>query len=395
MHKHLSTFLYVTIGSFSFASIAMDGPEPISQREFRNRLPRQLTQEEQENKKELFGILAQGLAAQFAAVRGISIVNGPEQIIEPAQEESILYTNNRKPSEIAANQIIDEECIKFLKTQIDLAHKDSDRQNAAKQALKQEKARIRQIALAARKKVTAPGIMKDVVASTFAMQQSVQAATPAAASTLVTPPTFNVSVNSITKAVVCYPEPIPQETPPAAPSYEDLDALLESVEAVTSKPVVSSIPSKELDELLADLECSPQVANPLYQEPLAYKSSKIENAYFEKSAVDISPKIQELYKLFVRVAKTAEQFGAATPNIPEDFTYDLADLDKLSDELAPVLRIKSENEYIPALARLQELVASVQETDLAIDNPAIKRMISYKSYAASLKSLNGTLALAK
>lgn len=382
MHKHLSTFLYVTIGSFSFAAIAMDGPEPISQREFRNRLPRQLTQEEQENKKELFGLLAQGLAAQFAAVRGISIVNGPEQIIEPAQEESILYTNNRKPSEIAANQIIDEECTKFLKTQIDLAHKDSDRQNAAKQALRQEKARQRQVALASRKKVTAPTIVKDLVESTFQATQSAQAApAPEAAPTLVTTPTFNVSINSMTKAVVCYAEPIPQETPPAAPSYEDLDTLLESVEAATSKAVVSSIPSKELDLLLAELESS--------------IPKKIEKASLEKSAVDISPKIQELYKLFVRVAKTAEQFGSASPNIPEDFTYDLADLDKLSDELAPVLRIKSENEYIPALARLQELVASVQETDLAIDNPAIKRMVSYKSYVASLKSLNGTLALVK
>jgi hypothetical protein len=411
MHKHLSTFLYVAIGSFSFVAIAMDNPkaEPISQRVFPNPLPEELTQEEQETKNQLFGLIKEKLAAQYAAVKGISIVKpvDPEQSTASEEQEpkaQILYTNNIKPSSIFHDlKNTPKECMDYLRQQIESASAESQNKNAMVQAVKQEKARLRQIALASRKRVTAPTIVKDLVESTFQASQAAQGASASvAASTLITMPTLSVSVDSITRAVVCYPEPTPQElthSTPAAPTYENLDDLLASLEDAI--PVNRNLKKAdaEIDQLLSQLSsCNPQSANPLYEDPSDANLGpiqQVERVSLKNPAVDITSKIQELHKLFSRVAKTAEQFGNETPNIPDEFSYDLQDLDKISDELAPVLRMKSENEHIPALNRLKDLAASVSETDLTLDNPALKRMIAYKSYTASLKSLNKTLALAK
>lgn len=405
MHKHLSTFLYLAIGSFSFFAIAMQKPEePISKRFFPNSLPKELTQEEEETKHELFGHLTRGLAAQFAAARGISTTNVVEQkqVIEPKEAEE---AEEITPSKIAAIQIYDENRMEYLRHQVELAHQDSDRQNAAEQALRQEKARLKQVALASRKKVTAPEKMKDVVASTFAGEQSVQTiSAPVVAPTLVTMPALTVGVDSITKTVVCYAQAIPQElTPstPAAPSYDELDALLAGVDMVASKRVASNIPSQELDQLLADLESfSPQSTNPLYEDPSAADLGPIQRVKvvdiltsrlesFEQKVTDLAQTAHTVFDMHTN-STDKETVQAAQHILIREITSMNQEIDVLSHQL----KLQPHTESLSAFNRLKNLTIGFKSgaENLGKLHQGVSISVPFISYTTCLESLIETIS---
>ncbi len=383
-------------------------PEPISQRVFPHSLPEKLTQEEEAARIEFHKLIKEKLAAQHAAVKGISIVKpvDPEQSTEPEDQEpeaQILYTNNIKPSNIYHDlKNTSKECMDYLRKQVELASAESQNKNAMAQAVKQEKARQRQIALASRKKVTPPTIVKDLVESTFAATQSAQAAfAHEAAPTLLTMPTLNVSVESMTKAVVCYPESIPQDlthsAPAASVSYDDLDALLASVDMVASKRVPNNIPNKELDQLLADLESfSPQSTNPLYEEPAAELGpiQQVEVVdIFTSKLEDIERKVTELsenaHVVFKGLNPRTTDIRYAHDIIQRSVTEFNQEIDKLSHQI----KTQAQPESLSAFTRLKALTNAFKASaeSLSKENKDLLTSPSYLAYTISMQSLLTTL----
>lgn len=416
MHKHLSTFLYVTIGSFSFAAFAMEKPKPIiSERVFPNPLPAKLTQEEEAARIEFHKLIKEKLAAQYAAAKGISTVKpvDSEQSTEPIQEPEaqILYTNNIKPTDVCRDlENTSKECMDYLRRQIALAHEESARQNEIKLVLKQEETRQRQIALGFRKKVTAPEKMKDLVASTFAASQVAQAASaPTAssetASTAVVMPTLSVSVDSITRArVVCYAEPKPHEvalSTPAAPSYDELDALLSGVDMVASKRVASNIPSQELDQLLADLESfSPQSTNPLYEDPSAADLGPIQRVKvvdiltsrlesFEQKVTDLAQTAHTVFDMHTNTTDK-ETVQAAQHILIREITSMNQEIDALSHQL----KLQPYTESLSAFNRLKNLTIGFKSgaENLGKLHQGVSISVPFISYTTCLESLIETIS---
>lgn len=406
MHKHLSTFLFITIGSFSFVATAMEKPEPISLRVFPNPLPEELTQEEEAAKNEFHKLLAKKLVTQFAAVRGISTTNvvEPEQITvsEPLQEESrseILCIDNIKPTDIPAYlKKTDEECKTYLRRQIDLANIDSARQNAARQAIKQEKARQRQVALASRKKVTAPTIAKDLVASTFAASQVAQTASSSeTTSTAVVLPTLSVSVDSITRArVVSYAEPT--HSAPAAPTYENLDDHLASLEDAI--PVNRNLKKagEEIDQLLSNLSShSPQSVNPLYEGPSSADLGPIQHVevvdIFTSKLEDIESKIttlsQNAHVVFKGLDPRTTDIRSAHDIIQRSVTEFNQEIDQLSHQI----KTQPQPGSLSAFTRLKALTNALKASaeNLSKENKDLLTTPSYLAYTISMQSLLTTL----
>lgn len=143
----------------------------------------------------------------------------------------------------------------------------------------------------------------------------------------------------------------------------------------------------DLDELIASLD----VSTPPSQ------NQHTEQVTFEVSKIDLVSMLQDIKRKFLEVSQSAETFSSNDPKINPDFTFQLEELDKLANGLVPYLKLKSEEEKIPALTGLKTLVASTLELNAKIkqNNNKITRMTAYRAYSASLESLQETLELAK
>lgn len=340
MFKHLRFFLVITIGT-SLAIFAMEDNKP--KRTFNKPLSEQLTPEEEKNKNDLFNMLREQLSIKFAATLKSAATQGEEKRVE------IIETSTIKPHLLADLENTDEDCKQMLRRQITLAIHKKQEKDAIAYAKAQE----------ARKKLRTPTAAPKLSAAVQDHQVTSIQSTTSITNTSVHLE-MPIAVESVT-ATRYTQTPTPQEKPhlnlpPVTTSFAELDALLNSLD----------------------------VAFP--QQP------PLEKPTLELSNVDITPKIEALYQRLRIVSKTAQQFDSATPNIPEDFGYDLADVDQLVDELAPCFAMKSAAEKIPALDKLRYFTTQILKVAESPKNPGARRMADFNAYTASLNALQQALA---
>lgn len=339
MFKHLRFFLVITIGT----SLAIFAMEDNPKRTFKKPLSEQLTPEEEKTRSDLFSMLREQLSIKFAATLKSTATQGDEKRVE------IIETSNIKPHSVADLENTDEDCKQMLRRQITLAiHKKQEKDGIA-YAKAQE----------ARKKLRAPMAQPKLSAAVQDHQVTSIQSTTSITNTSVHLE-MPIAVESVT-ATRYTQTPTPQEKP-----------------HLNLPPVTTSF--AELDDLLNSLDIA------LPQQP------PLEKPTLELSNVDITPKIEALYQRLLRVSTTAQQFDSATLTIPEDFSYDLADVDKLVDELAPCLGMKSAAEKIPALDKLRYFTEQIQKVAESPKNPEARRMAAFNAYTASLNALQQVLA---